>query len=140
MTFPAARIAPLLLALLLCAVAAPRAAAAQHDHGRVRAEGHHPAPRPGVTGASVITGDIVPERAREVYTIAARIPGVLDALYCYCECHEVRGRRSLLECFKDEMAARCGICAGQARLADEMTRDGKSIAEIRKAIDRRFGD
>lgn len=140
------RAAVLLLALLLGAVAAPRAVHAQPDshehHGRhpaPQAKSHHPDARPGVTGASVLRGEVVRERARDAYAIAARIPSVLDALFCHCHCHEVRGRRSLLECFEDDMAENCGICQGQARLAAELHAQGKSLKDIRTAIDARYG-
>jgi hypothetical protein len=136
---------PVLLALVLCALAAPAAAAQAHEHGgrtpaHAAARGHHPAPRDGISGQGVLRGEVVPSRARDAYTIAARIPSILDALYCHCECHEVRGRRSLLECFEDQMAAGCGICLGQARMAAEMHADGKSLNQIRRAIDTRYGD
>lgn len=131
----------LLLCALACALLAPGALQAQqhehdaHEHAQVR----HPDPRPGVGGEGVLRGEIVPSRAREAYTIAARIPSILDGLYCHCECHEVRGRRSLLECFEDEMASRCGICMGEARLAHELHGKGKSLDEIRKSVDERYG-
>jgi hypothetical protein len=137
------RVPAVLAALVLCALV-PDAARAQdhaHHHGQTaEARGHHPAPREGITGQGVLSGEVVPSRARDAYTIAARIPSILDALYCHCECHEVRGRRSLLECFEDRMAANCGICQGQARMASEMHADGKSLEQIRKAIDDRYGD
>lgn len=137
--FASFRLAALLCAFA-CVLAAPRTADAQAHGGHPRAQGHHPAPREGISGQGVLKGEVVPSRARDEYTIAARIPSILDGLYCHCECHEVRGRRSLLECFEDEMAARCGICLGQARMADEMHRDGKSLNEIRRAIDDRYSD
>jgi hypothetical protein len=135
----------LLFALLLGAFAMPAAAQAQpgHEHAAHRptpkAKSHHPDARAGITGAKVLTGEIVPSRARDAYTIAARIPDVLDALYCHCECHEREGRRSLLECFEDDMASTCGICQGQARMAAELHDGGKSLAEIRAALDQRWG-
>ena len=87
----------------------------------------------------LLSADSVPERAREPYTIAARIPGLFDALFCHCDCHERDGRRSLLECFEDDMASTCGICQGQATMAGELHAQGKSLQEIRAAIDQRWG-
>ncbi|HYW11477.1 MAG TPA: PCYCGC motif-containing (lipo)protein [Longimicrobium sp.] len=142
------RLALVLFALLLGAMVLPGAAQAQpgHDHAEhgarrpaPKVKNHHPNPRPGVTGAKVLRGRAVPSRAREPYTIAARIPSLLDGLYCHCECHERDGTRSLLECFEDDMASTCGICQGQARMAAEMHADGKSLAEIRAALDQRWG-
>lgn len=143
------RLAFMLSALLLGALVAPDAARAQpgHEHAEhgtrrptPKAKNHHPNARAGITGAKVLSGEVVPSRAREPYTIAARIPEVLDALYCHCDCHERDGKRSLLECFEDDMATSCGICQGQARMAGEMHADGKSLTEIRSAIDRRWGN
>lgn len=141
------RVAMLLCALLLGAFAVPAAVHAQpgggHEHhgghAAPQAKSHHPDAHPGVTGASVLRGEVVRERARDAYTIAARIPSVLDALFCHCDCHEVRGRRSLLECFQDDMAENCGICQGQARLAAQLHAQGKSLKDIRTAIDARYG-
>lgn len=140
----------LLIALLLGAFAAPGVAHAQpggghahHGHAggeRPKPDKRHPEPRPGITGANVLRVDAVPERARDAYTIAALIPDVLDGLFCYCDCHERDEKRSLLECFEDHMATTCGICQGQARMAGELHAQGKSLAEIRAAIDQRYGD
>ncbi len=140
------RLSVLLFALVLGALWMPSSAHAQpgHAHGNHgaqpgKAKSHHPAPRPGITAARVLPADSVPERAREAYTIAARIPGVLDGLFCHCDCHERDGLRSLLECFEEEMGTGCAICQNQAVMAGEMRAAGKSLAQIRTAIDRRWG-
>jgi hypothetical protein len=135
---------PILLgALLLCALAPGAARAQDHahrGHGQpAEAQGRHPQPRPGVTGERVLPADSVSERGREVYTMAARIPGLLDGIYCHCDCHERDGLRSLLECFENAMASTCGICLGQARLVYEMHEKGKSLNEIRQAVDADYG-
>ncbi len=131
----------ILLAILACALLAPgQARAQQHEHHPAgHARGHHPAPREGISGQGVPRGDVVPSTARDAYTIAARIPSILDALYCHCDCHERDELRSLLECFENRMATTCGICQNEARMAGEMHADGKSLEEIRKAIDDRYG-
>lgn len=137
------RASTVLAALLLCALV-PDAARAQehaHHHGQAaEARGHHPAPREGISGQGVLKGEGVPSSARDAYTIAARIPSILDALYCHCDCHERDELRSLLECFENRMATTCGICQNEARMAGEMHAKGKSLDEIRKAIDKRYGD
>ena len=132
----------LALASLLC-VLLPDAVRAQghahHGHAPAAEKTRHPQPRPGVTAARVLPAAAVGERGREVYTMAARIPGLLDGLYCHCDCHERDGLRSLLECFKSQMGATCGICQNQAVLAGEMHAKGSSLAEIRAAIDHEWG-
>jgi hypothetical protein len=44
-------------------------------------------------------------KAARAHEVAARIPDVLDQLYCYCECDEHAGHKSLLSCFTDGHAA-----------------------------------
>lgn len=146
------RAMPGLLVALAALIATPAAAHAQpggHAHGshgghgaapqQTKAKSHHPTPRRGVTGERVLNPDSVPERAREPYTMAARIPSIFDGLFCHCDCHEREGLRSLLECFEDDMATTCGICQSQARLVAELHAQGKSLDEIRRAVDQRFG-
>jgi hypothetical protein len=133
---------PLLLAALLMCALVPTAARAQDHahHAQAAPKGvRHPEPRAGITAEHVLPPDSVREPSREVYTMAARIPSVLDGLYCHCDCHERDGKRSLLECFEDDMASHCGICSGQARLAFDMHQQGKSLRDIRKAIDAQYG-
>ncbi len=136
------RASTVLAALLLCALVPDAARAQDHGHrhtNSAQAHGHHPAPREGISGQGVLSAEAVPSGAREAYTIAARIPSILDALYCHCDCHERDELRSLLECFENRMATTCGICQNEARMAGEMHADGKSLEEIRKAIDDRYG-
>lgn len=135
------RLPLLLAAMLLCALAPDAARAQDHaHHGRATSAKHrHPDPRPGITAERVLAADSVPEQAREVYTMAARIPSVLDGLYCHCDCHERDELRSLLECFESAMASTCGICQGQARTAFEMHEEGRSLRDIRKAVDASYG-
>lgn len=135
---------PVLMAVLLISGLVPDAARAQdHAHHGAPASSRprhtHPAPRRGITAERVLPADSVAEHARDVYTMAARIPSVLDGLYCHCDCHDRDGLRSLLECFHSEMGATCGICGGQARLAYELHEQGKSLRQIRKAIDAEYG-
>ncbi|HEY0035337.1 MAG TPA: PCYCGC motif-containing (lipo)protein [Longimicrobium sp.] len=142
-TFRAFFRAPAVLAALVLCALVPDVARAQdhgHHHGQPAARGHHPAPREGISGQGVLSAEVVPSSARDAYTIAARIPSILDALYCHCDCHERDELRSLLECFENRMATTCGICQDEARMAGEMHADGKSLEEIRKAIDKRYGD
>ncbi len=44
-------------------------------------------------------------KARLTHEIAREIPGVLDQLYCYCECDKHVGHKSLLSCYTDGHAA-----------------------------------
>jgi hypothetical protein len=99
----------------------------------------HPDPRPGITAANVLAEGAVPERAREAYRVAREIPGILDGIYCHCDCAERDGKRSLLGCFEGTMASTCGICRGEATLAGKLNAKGKSLDEIRAAVDDEYG-
>ncbi len=44
-------------------------------------------------------------KARLAHQVAREIPGVLDQLYCYCECDKHFGHKSLLSCYTDGHAA-----------------------------------
>ena len=103
----------------------------------------HPQPRPGITAAKVLPDFAIPKNAgggaREAYAAARRSAATLDGVYCHCDCSKHSGHRSLLTCFESEHAAYCDICTGEANLASDMAARGKSLTEIRAAIDRQFG-
>jgi hypothetical protein len=99
----------------------------------------HPDPRPGITGEAVLPDDAVPERSRAAYRVARKIPGILDGLYCHCDCAERDGLRSLLSCFEAKMATTCGVCRGEAVLAGRLHEQGKTLDEIRAAVDDEYG-
>jgi len=101
----------------------------------------HPDPRPGVTGARVLSSATFAgyDRIVRSYEAARQYPQVLDGLYCYCDCSHHFGHRSLLICFESEHGASCDICLDESWMAVEMYRQGKSLEEIRRAVDARFG-
>lgn len=104
------------------------------------ASARHPDPRPGITAVGVLSEDAMPNTpgAAEAYQAARAFPSVLDGLYCYCHCKETAGHRSLLTCFESTHGAYCDICMSEAMQAVQMSMNGSSLAEIRKAIDQRF--
>lgn len=101
----------------------------------------HPTPRPGITGAKVLPQSRVPRTpgANEAYAAAREAAATLDGVYCHCDCSKHARHRSLLTCFESEHGAYCDICMGEAMLAGGMAKQGKSLTEIRSAIDRQFG-
>ena len=107
---------------------------------RTASAGHHPVPRPGVTGAAVLPASTfgLDQRLVRAYTAAREMPDVFDGIYCYCQCKENFGHRSLLACFESEHGASCDICLGEAQLAAEMHAGGASLDAIRAAIDAQF--
>lgn len=77
-------------------------------------------------------------RTKQIYQWASEIPEVFDALYCYCRCKEnPRFRhKTLLTCYTDKHASKCGICLKEGEMAWEMTQKGISPTEIRAEVDR----
>lgn len=104
------------------------------------AGGHHPEPREHIAHDHVAPAAqfAAYPRVAETYTIAARIPHIIDGIYCYCACSEHSGHYSLLDCYKDAHAARCDVCLSEAAMAWRMHQDGKSLDDIRVAIDRLY--
>lgn len=68
------------------------------------------------------------------YQIASEIPTVLAQQPCYCRCDKEFGHTSLLDCFASTHTAGCGICMGETFFAFQMTKEGRTPAEIRAAI------
>jgi hypothetical protein len=99
----------------------------------------HPEPRPGITADGVLPDEHVPKKSKKAYEAARAIPGVLDGLYCHCDCAERDGLRSLLSCFETRMPFNCGVCRREAELAFDLHRKGRSLDEIRAAVDKEFG-
>lgn len=120
---------------VLALVPRPLAAVAR-DGGDVE----HPTPREGITAEKVLPDEELPERAKAAYGAAREIPQVLDGLYCHCECGERDKLRSLLSCFETRMPTSCGICREEALMALRLHREGKTLDEIRAAVDRRYGE
>jgi len=100
----------------------------------------HPDPRPGITGRDVLASETFAgyDRVVRSYEAARQIPAVLDGLYCYCDCRHHFNHRSLLTCFESEHGASCDICLDEAWMAAEMHRQGRTLQEIRRAVDARF--
>lgn len=82
----------------------------------------------------------------EAYAFALFHPQVVRWMPCYCGC-EGMGHRSNLDCFLkpgarvvfEEHASYCDICVKTALLAKKMYSEGKSLREIRQAVDQTFG-
>jgi hypothetical protein len=102
--------------------------------------GGHPDPRPGIDGSRVLGADEVRPDLSELFDGIRAIPHVADGIGCHCGCGAMPEMRSLLSCYEGVgMAQFCVICSGEGRLAVQLHGQGKSLSEIRAAIDRRFG-
>jgi hypothetical protein len=108
--------------------------------GRRRDGPRHPDPRPGITAARVLPDAKVDAEHKDAYEAAREIPEILDGIYCHCDCADRHSNlRSLLSCYETEMPMSCGVCSGEARAALRLHKQGKTLDEIRTAIDKRFG-
>ena len=107
------------------------------------APGPHPTPRVGITGSRVLTKEHLAGKPQLVglFDSVRAIPEVIDGIRCNCGCAHSDGFYSLLSCYegKDAMARECAICQGQGRLAVRLHKAGKSLDEIRTAVDAKFG-
>ena len=113
--------------------------AGAHAHSR----GPHPTPRPGITAERVLSAaklDGASRKVRAAFDEVRQVPGVVDGIRCHCGCAEHEGNYSLLSCYEGEgMARSCQLCQGQARMAFRLHKAGRTLAEIRDAIDERYG-
>lgn len=102
--------------------------------------GDHPEPRPGIDGSGVLPADRVGSQLGELFDGVRQIPHVVDGIRCHCGCAEVPGMYSLLSCYEGAgMAQYCNVCQGGGRLVVKLHAEGRTLDEIRAAVDRRFG-
>jgi hypothetical protein len=103
----------------------------------------HPTPRPGITAAKVPTREHLADapNAQAVFESVREIPEIVDGIRCHCGCADSPDFYSLLTCFEgeDAMAKACPICQGHGRLVARLHKEGKTLDEIRVAIDARYG-
>jgi hypothetical protein len=114
----------------------------RRSSGQATGPSDHPTPRAGITADNVLTKAQLSEKPATipVFDMVRDIPQVVDGIRCNCGCAEENGYYSLLSCFEAPgMAKECAICQGQARLAHRLHKSGKTLDEIRKGIDARFG-
>ncbi len=90
------------------------------------------------------------EVVRAAYRFAAEHPEVLSYVPCFCGC-ERGGHRGNEDCFVRERAVNgdviawddhgmeCAICLDVADRSRKLFADGKSVVEIRSAIEKEFG-
>jgi Protein of unknown function with PCYCGC motif len=92
----------------------------------------------------------LPAEWQAAYAFALASPEVLQWLPCYCGCGGM-GHRSNLDCFfqrreaqaevvYEEHGSYCDICVDTANMAASMLREGKTMIQIRAAVDLAFGD
>ena len=128
-------------ALSALALLPPADAWAAAGVSRAPRKGPHPTPRPGIDASKVLKTEQLTEnpKAANVFDMVRQIPEIADGIRCQCGCAELPEFYSLLSCYEaDGMAQHCRICQGEGRLAFTMHTEGKTLDEIRAAIDERF--
>ena len=101
----------------------------------------HPQPRPGITGSKVLTREQLAKSPALIplFDSIREIPEVIDGIRCNCGCTNPPEFYSLLSCYESNgMARDCVICQGQGRLAVRLHKEGKTLEQIRAAIDAKF--
>ena len=125
--------------LTMAGLLLPGVARAQGGH---RAAGPHPTPRPKITGAKVLTAEQLKDTPHLIplFDSVRERPEIMDGIRCNCGCAGQPGYYSLLSCYEgDGMARLCPICQGQGRLSARLHKEGKTLAQIRVAVDAQFG-
>jgi hypothetical protein len=119
----------------------PHRSPCHHVH-RAQAGGH-PTPRPGIDASRVAKASELRDSPDAIvaFNEVRQIPQIVDGIRCQCGCATLPGFYSLLSCYEtaDAMAKSCHICQGEGRYAFRLHRAGKTLDEIRAAIDSRFG-
>jgi hypothetical protein len=123
---------PILLALILAVAVI---AFAQGDH--VPAYNPQP-PSPGQVLPILPSDQRTGENFKfpyqvHAYELAAKIPGVIHQLPCYCYCERI-GHKSLHTCYESDHGAHCGICMKEVYYAYQQTKLKKTPAQIRDGI------
>lgn len=101
----------------------------------------HPTPRPGVTGERVLTRAQLAddESLIPLFDSIRDIPQIVDGIRCSCGCTNPPAFYSLLSCYEgDGMARHCAVCQGHGKLVVRLHKEGKTLDQIRAAIDAKF--
>ena len=114
-----------------------------HRCHRSAAAGPHPDPRPDIDASKVPTHEELANTPHviDLYDGIREIPHVVDGIRCKCGCADLPGYRSLLTCFEgDGMAKWCQKCQTEGRVVVRLHKAGRTLDQIRAAVDARFGD
>ncbi len=105
--------------------------------------GPHPDPRPDVDASNVLTTEQLERYSHviDLYDGIRAIPHIADGIRCKCGCADLPDYRSLLTCFEGGgMARTCQICQTEGRVVVRLHKAGRTLDQIRAAIDARFGN
>jgi hypothetical protein len=89
---------------------------------------------PILTPQQLAAGGFTQPVQTESYKAAARVPGVLYQMPCYCFCDRAHGHTSLRSCFESTHGANCGTCMAEALYAYQRSKKGWTARMIRDGI------
>lgn len=125
------------VALLVLAVAYTIGVAARADHAAPAAAHGQVAP----LDLSTVAPDIAAH-----YHFASAHMAEFRHIPCWCGCQQFLGHRNLADCFVradgrgwEAHAAGCGVCNGEAAVAERMLGEGTSAADVKAAVDQQYG-
>jgi Protein of unknown function with PCYCGC motif len=72
--------------------------------------------------------------APEAYEVAAKQPALLTQLHCYCGCDRELGHQCLLDCYRNDHAAHCPVCIGEAVEGAKLADEALPIDQIRRVL------
>ena len=113
-----------------------------HEFAEAPLQTDHPEPRPGIDASGVLTDDELADAPHviPIFDKIREIPEIADGIFCHCGCAALPGYRSLLICYEEPGMARwCEICQGEGNLTYRLHMAGKTLDQIRTAIDAKFG-
>ncbi len=112
-------------------------------------------PSTSATGGKNITANDLPDEMKhasssvqDAYVFAAAHPEIMKNIPCYCGCGKA-GHTSNYDCYIKEVKADgtivydthalgCSICVDITQQVMKMTREGKSLKDMRQSIDQTF--
>ena len=101
----------------------------------------HPTPRPNYTADKVLKADRLggDKELIALFDGVRKIPQIVDGIGCTCGCAEQEGYYSLLTCYEsdDAMSKWCPVCIGLGQLVVRLHGRGRSLDQIREAVDAR---
>ncbi|WP_186576981.1 PCYCGC motif-containing (lipo)protein [Aquibacillus kalidii] len=91
------------------------------------------------------------EDMQQLYTVAAQHEELLEHIPCYCGCGQSANHKDNYDCFVhqynedgslvwDDHGTKCQVCLDIAAESINMSREGKTIKEIRIYIDEKYKD
>lgn len=90
-----------------------------------------------------------PKNVKNLYKIAAQNKELLESIPCYCGCGKSAGHKNNYDCFVyknnkdgsvvwDDHGTKCDVCLKIADRSISKSKEGKTVKEIRKMIDKEY--